>query len=121
MQFPLSFKCSLSPVQAAECQVFSISESSLACHELSAGPVFAQFKGRSGNLVRRHLTEYDTMNTKASAMGQLERYIYYTPCVVTNLQLNYVIKYARPSGQRRSANTWQVDKSSRQWPLKLSK
>lgn len=40
---------------AAECQVFSRSVSSTACHEISAGHLLAQFKVQHANLVRWYL------------------------------------------------------------------
>lgn len=40
---------------AAECQVFSRSVSSPACHEISAGQLLAQFKVQHANLVRCYL------------------------------------------------------------------
>lgn len=39
-------------VRAAECQVFSRSVSSAACHEISAGQLLAQIKVHRANLVQ---------------------------------------------------------------------
>lgn len=100
--FPLSLQVSLSPVQAAECQVFSIFEFSQGSQERSAGHDPAQFKEHCGNIVKWHwLTEYDTMNTSASAPGQGVRYNTITPCAIRNLQLYRVIKYTRTSGRKQ--------------------